>query len=114
MDDSILNTIKKMLGLDASYDAFDTDIIVNINSVIQALSQLGVCYSDYSISGVNDTWSSLVKDFKDVNSVKTYIYIKVRNLFDPPTSSYVLQALNEQAKEIEWRLLMEVEEVRNE
>lgn len=113
MDESVLNTIKKMLGLDASYDAFDTDILVNINSVIQALSQLGVCTSSKVITGASETWSYLLDNFSDVSSVKTYIYIKVRVLFDPPSSSYVLQALSEQAKEIEWRLLMQVEEVRN-
>lgn len=106
MEQSILNTIKKMLGLDESYTAFDTDIIVHINSAFFTLNQIGVGPpGGFEISGKDDIWESFLEGRKDLNSVKTYIYLKVRVLFDPPETSHAREAFIKQSQEYEWRLL---------
>lgn len=120
--DSILTSIKKMLGLDEEYDAFDTDIIIHINSVLMTLNQLGVGPKEgFSITGKNETWNdfltptilaSLVEPNKKeifLSSVKTFVYLKVRILFDPPSNSFTIQAFEDQAKEYEWRIVTQVE-----
>jgi len=105
MNESILNDIKKLLGLDAEYDAFDQDIIIHINSVFMILNQLGVGpESGYRITGSSNTWSEFTDNEYEMESVKSYIYLKVRMMFDPPQSSALMQAMNEQIKEFEWRL----------
>lgn len=104
---SILTTIKKMLGIDSTYDAFDVDVIVNINSALMALTQLGVGPSTgFYITGVTETWSSFLLPNATIDAVKAYIYLRVRLAFDPPASSFVLTALNEQMRELEWRLMV--------
>ena len=108
--DSILTTIKKLLGIEADYHQFDNDIIVHINSVLMTLNQLGVGPENpASISSELDTWEKTLGELKNLEAVKTYIYIKVRIIFDPPTSSFVLDALNKQANELEWRLNVQTE-----
>ena len=103
--ESILLTIKKKLGIEAEYTHFDEDIIVEINSAFMALNDIGVGpESTFYITGVNELWSDFLGKSKDLEAVKTYIYIKCRIVFDPPQSSFVLEALKEQAKEYEWRL----------
>lgn len=110
MDESILNSIKKMLGPDSDYTVFDQDIIIHINSVFSTLNQLGVGPAEgFQITGPNETWSDFIEDNKKLNSVKTYIYIKVRLIFDPPSSSFVATSLEETAKELEWRLNVTVD-----
>ena len=110
MEDSILNDIKKLLGLDDEYDVFDTDIIIHINSVFMVLNQLGVGPEDcFSITGENEKWSDFIDDSMNFQAVKSYIYIRVKKLFDPPTSSFVLEALNNMEKEYEWRLNIQAE-----
>ena len=106
MDDSILNTIKQMLGLDSDYDAFDTDVIIHINSALSTLSQVGVGPSiGFKITGPDEMWSEFIGyGINDLESVKTYVYCKVKMLFDPPASSFVMKAMEENCKEIEWRL----------
>lgn len=107
---SILNTIKKMLGLEIDYDAFDTDIIVNINSVLMGLTQIGVGpTTGFLITGADEVWSDLVGETTPISAVQTFIYLKVKILFDPPTSSSVLDALTRQASEFEWRLSVQVD-----
>lgn len=111
MNDSILNTIKKMLGMDAEYTAFDTDIIVHINSCFMKLNQLGVGpKTPFIITGKDETWTSFFGGKGDVEAAKTYIYINVKLVFDPPTSSFVVEALKEMEKEYEWRLMAQVEQ----
>ena len=108
--ESILNTIKKMLGFDAEYDAFDTDIIVNINMVFNILLQLGVGPAEgFSITGATETWSDYLTDMRKLEMVKTYIYLKVRQIFDPGTSSALNTAIENQIKELEWRLNVQVD-----
>ena len=113
MDDSILNNLKKMLGMDAEFKAFDQDLIIHINSVFMTLHQLGVGPKNvFRISGSTETWSSFLADSRsedDLSAVKDYIYLKLRILFDPPSSSYVLSALESQMKELEWRLNVQAE-----
>ena len=108
--DSILTTIKKLLGIEADYTHFDNDIIVHINSVLMALNQLGVGpESPASITSELDTWEKTLGDIKNLEAVKTYIYLKVKMIFDPPTSSFVVDAMNKQASELEWRLNVQTE-----
>ena len=108
--DSILNTIKKMIGLDSSYTQFDTDIIILINSAIAVLRQVGVGpQSGFVVTGDSETWSRLMLDNDKLESVKTYIYLRVRRLFDPPSSSALVQAIDSEIKELEWRLNITVD-----
>ena len=110
MNESILTTIKKMLGIEASYDAFDTDIIVNINTVFMTLTQLGVGpETGFSISGEYERWTDFTGSLKTFESVKTYIYLKVKLVFDPPTNSFVLESMKREITELEWRLNVQAE-----
>lgn len=110
MQSSILTTIKKMLGIDSSYEHFDTDIIININSVLMTLQQLGVGPEDgFSIEGSSEKWSDFIEQRKDLEAIKTYIYLKVKLLFDPPTNSFSIDSYERQAKEFEWRLNVRAE-----
>lgn len=110
-EESILYSIKKMLGLDPDYTPFDTDLILHINSVIMILRQLGVGpQSGYSITGPDETWADyLGSDEPLLEAVKSYIYLKVRTVFDPPSNSFVMEALQQQISEYEWRLNVEVD-----
>jgi hypothetical protein len=95
LESSIFNTIKALLGPDADYDVFDHDIIIFINSAISTLTQLGIGpASGFRITGPDETWEQLLGDYKDLESVKTYIYMKVKLAFDPPANSTVLGAYN--------------------
>jgi hypothetical protein len=102
---SILTTIKKMLGLDEDYIHFDSEIIVDINSVLMILTQLGVGPDEgFYIVDKTETWGTYLNDRKDLEAVKTYIYLKVRLLFDPPTNAFLVDSIERQIKELEWRL----------
>lgn len=110
--DSILSTIKKMLGLDEAYTAFDTDIIININSAFMILNQLGLGPAEgYSIHDANDLWSDFLGASPNLEAVKTYIFLKVQLVFDPPTSSYVMESKTRTISELEWRLMVQAEPV---
>ena len=94
MSESILNSIKKLLGIDESYDHFDADVIMHINTALMILRQMGVGRSTpFSISDASAVWSDFLEDATDLDGVKTYIYAKVRMVFDPPQSSAVAEAL---------------------
>lgn len=111
MSESILISIKKMLGLAPDYTAFDTDIIIHINSVFTILNQLGVCDSNYfSISDDTALWSDFLGDSNTLELVKSYMYLKVRLIFDPPQSGVLHEAMERQIKEFEWRLNVLVDE----
>lgn len=111
-NDSILNTTKKMLGVGEDYDAFDVDILNNINSVFLSLNELGVGTDTvYSIDDSEATWSDFLgSQIGSLRAVATYIYLKVRLIFDPPTSSFVLDAIKEQISELEFRLNVYVDD----
>lgn len=110
--ESILISIKKMLGIDAAYTHFDPDIIMHINSVFMILNQLGVGPEEgFAIEDDTSTWLSYVPEanFSRVEAIKTYIYLRVRLLFDPPLSSSVIESINRQIAELEWRLNVAVD-----
>ena len=110
--DSILTSIKKLLGITEDYEHFDQDIIMHINSVFMILTQMGIGPADgFRIEDDSAIWSDFTSDLKVLESVKSYIYLKVRLLFDPPTSSSVLDSTNRLISELEWRLNVAGEEV---
>lgn len=110
MEDSILRSIKGLLGPDDDYDVFDQDIIILINAAFSTLTQLGLGpVGGFRITGYDETWQDFLGDASDLESVKTYIYMKVKMAFDPPTSSFVLSAYQEACKEYEWRLNVAVD-----
>ncbi len=103
-DQSILTSTKKQLGIMEDYTAFDTDIIIGINTAFMILYQLGVGPSTpYKISDSTATWNDF-SERSDIEGVKTYVYMKVRMMFDPPTSSAVSTAMNNMIAELESRL----------
>lgn len=105
MDESILTSIKKLLGIPEDYEHFDQDIIIHINSVFMILNQLGVGPTEgFTITDKTAVWSDFISDNKKFESVKTYVYMKVRLLFDPPLSSAVMECINKVISELEWRL----------
>jgi hypothetical protein len=105
MSDSILTSTKKVLGLDESYTAFDQDVILHINSVFNTLTQLGIGpLAGFAIEDNAAVWADFIGTDLRLNLVKTYVYLRVRMLFDPPTTGYLVTAMQEQIKELEWRL----------
>lgn len=106
---SILTSIKKLLGIDEMYTVFDNDLIIHINTVIANLVQMGIGNQEtgYSIEGPNDRWVDFIGDSNKLQQVKSYVYIKVKLLFDPPASSVIVDAMNRSANELEYRLYTE-------
>ena len=105
MNESILTSIKKMLGITSEYQHFDPDIIMHINTVLMILTQIGVGpESGFSIQDDSSKWTDFVSDINKIEAIKSYIYLKVRLLFDPPTSSSTIEAINSLISELEWRL----------
>ena len=110
--ESILTSIKKMLGIDEEYTHFDADIIMHINSVLMTLTQLGVGPSEgFAIEDDTSTWIDFIPQITtaQLHAVKSYIYMKVKLMFDPPLSSSVIESMNRQIAELEWRLNVEVD-----
>jgi hypothetical protein len=111
MEQSILTSTKKILGIDENYTVFDLDIITHINSAFSTLTQLGVGPAEgFMISGVDEIWTDFIAEDFQYNSVKSYIYLKTRQLFDPPQTSYLISAVERQIQELEWRLNVHREE----
>jgi len=107
---SILDTIKAMLGIPSVDTAFDTDIIVNINSTFMVLNQLGIGpASVFSIEDKDTLWTAFLTDPTVYSAVKTYIYLKVKQTFDPPSSSYVVESIKNQIVELEFRLMVKAD-----
>ena len=105
MNDSILTSIKKMLGITEEYTHFDTDIIIHINTIFMTLNQLGIGPSNgFKIEDDSTIWSEYIDEDSDLEAVKTYIYLKVKLLFDPPLSSSVIEVMKQSIAELEWRL----------
>lgn len=109
--DSILITIKKMLGIDAEDDSFDMDIIVIINSIIPSLTQMGIGPSrGYVVLSQENLWSDYLKDnIINLEGIKTYIFLKTKLIFDPPVNSTVIEAYNKTISELEWRMMLNAE-----
>jgi len=102
---SILTSVKKVLGIAEDYIAFDEDIILHINSVFSTLNQLGIGpEAGFAISDATATWADFLGTDLLLNSVKTYMCLRVRMIFDPPNTSYVMDAMQRQITELEWRL----------
>lgn len=107
MEDSILISTKKILGVAANYTAFDLDIITHINSSLSTLNQLGVGPTDgFFIEDDSAVWADLDLPLNQLNMARTYVFLKVRMLFDPPTTSFLIAAMQKQIEEHEWRLNM--------
>lgn len=103
--DSILDSIKKLIGLEGDYKAFDESIIVFINGAFSTLNQMGVGPDrHFRIVDSTQTWNDWSEDSFVVEETKTYVYLHVRKLFDPPTSGSVMEAINNQLDETGWRL----------
>jgi hypothetical protein len=103
--DSILQSTKKLLGLPAEEDAFDLDIITHINSAFATLFQAGVGpLTPYEITDANDLWDAFIQNKAQINDVKTYVYLKVRLVFDPPANSFTITPVEKQLEELIWRL----------
>ncbi len=103
--ESILTSIKKMLGILEEYEHFDTDIIIHINSVLSILTQLGIGPPEgFSIKDKEAVWTDFIPDNPCLESVKSYVYLKVKLLFDPPLSSSVTESTNRLISELEWRI----------
>lgn len=108
---SILTSTKKMLGIEAEYKQFDPDIIMHINSVFMILNQLGVGPSYvFTIEDDAASWEDFLESRPDLVGVKTYMYLKVRLLFDPPMTSAVMSSMKEEIAEFEWRMNVKAEE----
>ena len=112
--DSILTSVKKIIGISEEDESFDTDLIIHINSVLMILNQLGVGPEDgFSITDKYAVWTDVIGDNKFIEAVKTFVGLKVRLIFDPPTSSAVLDSINKTISELEWRINVMVENKAN-
>ena len=110
METSILTSIKKLLGVAEDYVEFDEDIMTHINSVFLNLTQLGVGPEEgFMIKDDTAEWEDFIGDSIQLQAVKTYMYLKVKLLFDPPLSSSVTESINRMIAELEWRLNVAVD-----
>lgn len=108
--ESILTSVKKLLGITEEYTHFDLDIIMHINSVFMVLTQLGVGpTTGFSIEDDSATWNDFMGSGPKLEIAKSYMGLKVRLLFDPPTNSAVIESMNRMISEFEWRLNVAVD-----
>lgn len=108
--DSILTSIKKLIGITKDDTSFDTDIIMFINYAFFVLHQLGVGPKKaFAISDASSTWDEFTNDAEELESVKTYVYLKVKTIFDPPANSALMQSITNTMNELEWRLVNQIE-----
>ena len=106
--ESILTSIKKLLGIAEHDSSFDTDVIMHINTVFMILGQVGVGpEGGFSIENSSAEWTDFIEDTSKVEGMKTYVYLKVKEVFDPPTNLAILNNMKELARELEWRLNIE-------
>ena len=105
MDESILTSIKKLLGITEDYDYFDQDIIMHINAAFMGLTQLGIGTSEgFLITDDTDAWSDFIDDSTNLGSIQSYVYMKVKLMFDPPQNSFTVDSMQKLVNELEWRL----------
>lgn len=110
MNESILETIAKAIGIGENYDYFNQELIMHINTVLMGLRQIGIGpTTPYVVTDSTATWSDFLGEDKNFEAVKTYMCLRVKMLFDPPTSSSLMDAMNNQISEWEWRLSIEYE-----
>ena len=115
MDDNlILEDISKMLGIQVDEDFFETDVVIHINSAFNQLCQLGVGpKTPFRITTGEETWNDFMPNISDFEDVKTYIYLYVRLIFDPPTSGFVTDAIKARMAELEWRMYVQADNERD-
>lgn len=110
--DSILTSVKKLLGIQEDNEVFDLEIMMNINTAITILTQIGIGPSDgYVVTSKEDTYEMWLGDMTQLHSVKLYLYYRTRLSFDPPTQGSVMTAIQDQIKELEWRLNVQVDPI---
>lgn len=109
--DSILNNVKKLLGIDSDDDSFDVDVMTIINSTILSLAQMGIGPSNgFIVTSIENEWADwIVTPTINLEGIKTYLYLKTKLIFDPPTNSTVIEAFNKSLSELEWRMMLAVE-----
>lgn len=103
MDQTVLSTIRKLLGMEDDYTHFDTDLLVHINTAAGILFQLGIG-SDSAVITAESKWSDILDSQDLYDMAKTYIYLFVKKIFDPPTNSFVVDSYEKTLKELEWRI----------
>lgn len=113
MENSILNTIKKMLGLADDYTYFDTDIIVAINTALSELHQIGIGSEPFAISGTTQVWSDFIGNNTVLEMAKSYVYLKAKMIFDPSANSTILKAQQDMLAEYAWRINVAVDPERS-
>ena len=112
--ESVLTSIKKMLGIVEEYTHFDADLIMHINSVLSILNQIGVGPSEgFSIEDKEDVWTDFIPQSPKLEFVKSYVYMKVKILFDPPISSAAIESINQLTSELEWRIQVATDPVKD-
>ena len=109
MNESILTSIKKLLGIPEEYEAFDQDIIIHINTFLTRLYQVGVGVENFYIIDKTAKWSDFIIDEAKYQQAKTYVYLRVRLIFDPPTSGAANEAFKESLRELEWLLFVDAD-----
>lgn len=110
MDESILTSVKRSVGVVEECTDFDAELIMHTNTVLTILTQLGVGpATGFSIATGTEKWSDFITDMTNLHSIKSYVGLKVRLLFDPPTSSAVVDSLNRLISELEWRINVTVD-----
>ncbi len=111
MKDSILEDAKKMLGIEMDYKAFDAELLLHINSIFVILNQLGIGPpSGFIVEDEESNWVDFTGPTrKDLNLIKSYVFLRLRLMFDPPANSFLVSSITEQVKEFEWRLNVQVE-----
>lgn len=104
--DSILDSIKQMLGSESEDTNFDRELIIYINGALMIINQLGVGPNGYRITGKENVWVEFIGDRTDLELIKTDVYLRTRLVFDPPQNSFLVSAIKEQITEYEWRIEM--------
>lgn len=103
--ESILGSIKQMLGISQDETNFDSELMLHINGALMIINQLGVGPSTgFIVLGKTQTWSEFLADRKDLELVKTAVYLRVRLMFDPPQNSFLVSSIQKQIEEFDWRI----------
>lgn len=103
IENSILSSIKKLLGIEENYEHFDADITLYINSILSVLNQIGVGTDGFRIADKVAVWGDFLTKDVDLDAVQSYVYLRVRKLFDPPGTSALLESMDKMIAEFEWR-----------
>lgn len=104
LEDSIFITIKDLLGISEDDSSFDTDVLIHTNTYLHRLYELGYGTEPFEIAGETETWTDLLKSKNDFSMVKTFLYLSVKLIFDPPASNIVMECYKDEIKKLEWRI----------